>query len=70
MTEFLMQILGLIVTEAISHQGAMQSGGVQATFRGIGEALGIAVLGTTLILSTTHAIKKMGLSNNEIGVSA
>ena len=58
--------VSLIVTEAISHQGAMQSGGIQATFRGLGEALGIAVLGTTLMLSTTLSIKKMGLSNNEI----
>ena len=58
--------MSLIVTEAISHQGAMQSGGVQATFRGIGEALGIAVLGTTLMLSTTISFKDMGLSNKEI----
>jgi Na+/melibiose symporter-like transporter len=58
--------MSLIVTEAISHQGAMQSGGVQATFRGIGEALGIAVLGTVLMLSTTSSIKKMGLSHQEI----
>ena len=58
--------MSLIVTEAISHQGAMQSGGVQATFRGIGEALGIAVLGTTLMLSTTLSFKNTGLANEEI----
>ena len=58
--------MSLMVTEAISHQGAMQSGGVQATFRGIGEALGVAVLGTTLMLSTTLSIKSAGVSSSEI----
>ncbi|BDY13928.1 MFS transporter [Hydrogenimonas cancrithermarum] len=58
--------MSLMVTESLSHQGAMQSGGVQATFRGIGEALGVAVLGTTLMLSTTLSIKNAGRSNNEI----
>lgn len=49
-----------IVALALNERDAAQSGGVQATARNVGQAFGIAILGTTLLLSITSHI------NNEV----
>lgn len=46
----------IIVTDALEPQQAQQSGGIQATVRNIGYAIGIAIMGVTMltVLTTTY----------------
>ncbi|MGF1696229.1 MFS transporter [Vibrio lamellibrachiae] len=48
----------IVVTSALSEQEAMQSGGIQATSRNIGQAFGVAILGSVMLFSLTGEIKK------------
>ncbi|OOF14188.1 MFS transporter [Salinivibrio sp. PR932] len=55
----------LIVTAAVNQRDAIQSGGVQATSRNIGQTIGIAVLGSVLMFSLTSTVKS-DTENSEI----
>ncbi len=47
----------IVVTSALSEQEAQQSGGIQATSRNIGQAFGVAILGSVMLFSLTGEIK-------------
>lgn len=54
----------IVVTSALSEQEAQQSGGIQATSRNIGQAFGVAILGSVMLFSLTGEIKK-GVMDHE-----
>ncbi|MCK6262936.1 MFS transporter [Vibrio sp. ZSDE26] len=54
----------IVVTSALSEKEAMQSGGIQATSRNIGQAFGVAILGTVMLFSLTGEIKN-GVMDHE-----
>ncbi|CAK3909859.1 permease [Vibrio sp. 10N.286.55.E10] len=56
----------IVVTSALSEQEAMQSGGIQATSRNIGQAFGVAILGTVMLFSLTGEIKKGVMDHDAI----
>ncbi|MCV3263120.1 hypothetical protein OGZ01_10215 [Vibrio harveyi] len=45
------------MTSALSEREAQQSGGIQATSRNVGQAFGVAILGSVMLFSLTGAIK-------------
>lgn len=47
----------IVVTSALSERQAQQSGGIQATSRNVGQAFGVAILGSVMLFSLTGAIK-------------
>lgn len=47
----------IVVTSALSEREAQQSGGIQATSRNVGQAFGVAILGSIMLFSLTGAIK-------------
>ncbi|HAS62583.1 MAG TPA: MFS transporter [Vibrio sp.] len=47
----------IVVTSALSEREAQQSGGIQATSRNVGQAFGVAILGSVMLFSLTGAIK-------------
>ncbi|MDN2480211.1 MFS transporter [Vibrio agarivorans] len=47
----------IVVTSALSERDAQQSGGIQATSRNVGQAFGVAILGSVMLFSLTGAIK-------------
>lgn len=47
----------IVVTSALSDREAQQSGGIQATSRNVGQAFGVAILGSVMLFSLTGAIK-------------
>lgn len=53
----LMTQASLAVTTALEQRDAEQSGGIQATSRNVGQAFGVAVLGSVLMFSLTGNIK-------------
>ncbi|WP_322802735.1 MFS transporter [Vibrio alfacsensis] len=53
----LMTQASLTVTTALEQRDAEQSGGIQATSRNVGQAFGVAVLGSVLMFSLTGNIK-------------
>lgn len=48
----------LVVTDALPEKEARQSGGIQATFRNFGQAMGVAILGSIMLFSFTGEIKR------------
>ncbi|MGF1697774.1 MFS transporter [Vibrio lamellibrachiae] len=46
----------IVVTDALSEKEAQQSGGIQATSRNIGQAFGVAILGSIMLFSLTGEI--------------
>ncbi|NQZ92547.1 MAG: MFS transporter [Moritella sp.] len=60
----------LIVTEAVNERDATQSGGVQATSRNIGQTVGIALLGTTMMFSLTGSVKSQAEESQTLSVQA
>ncbi|MCY9824550.1 MFS transporter [Vibrio chagasii] len=55
----------IVVTSALSEREAQQSGGIQATSRNVGQAFGVAILGSVMLFSLTGAIKS-NVSENEL----
>ncbi|MGF1722320.1 MFS transporter [Vibrio kyushuensis] len=53
----LMTQASITVTSALEQRDAEQSGGIQATSRNVGQAFGVAVLGSVLMFSLTGEIK-------------
>lgn len=51
----------LVVTDALPEKEARQSGGIQATFRNFGQAMGVAILGSIMLFSFTGEIQKGSL---------
>ena len=47
----------IVVTSALSEREAQQSGGIQATSRNVGQAFGVAILGSVMLFSLSGAIK-------------
>ena len=47
----------IVVTSALNEREAQQSGGIQATSRNVGQAFGVAILGSVMLFSLTGAIK-------------
>lgn len=47
----------IVVTSALDERQAQQSGGIQATSRNVGQAFGVAILGSIMLFSLTGAIK-------------
>jgi MFS family permease len=62
---FMMSFAPVLVTSSLSERDAQQSGGMQATVKNIGSALGIAISGSVLLLSLTGSVKS-GLEENEL----
>ncbi len=62
---FMMSFAPVLVTSSLSERDAQQSGGMQATAKNIGSALGIAISGSVLLLSLTGSVKS-GLEDNEL----
>lgn len=54
----------IIVTDALDPREAQQSGGIQATFRNIGYAVGIAIMGVTMLTVITSGFKDQVVNNN------
>ncbi|CAH0991929.1 hypothetical protein SIN8267_02044 [Sinobacterium norvegicum] len=46
----------IVVTSALSDREAQQSGGIQATSRNVGQAIGVAILGSIMLFSLTGNI--------------
>lgn len=55
----------IVVTSALSEREAQQSGGIQATSRNVGQAFGVAILGSVMLFSLTGAIKS-NVAENEL----
>ncbi len=53
----LMTQASITVTSALDQRDAEQSGGIQATSRNVGQAFGVAVLGSVLMFSLTGSLK-------------
>lgn len=47
----------IVVTSALNEREAQQSGGIQATSRNVGQAFGVAILGSVMLFSLTGAVK-------------
>ncbi|MDK9735697.1 MFS transporter [Vibrio sp. D404a] len=56
----------LVVTDALPEKEARQSGGIQATFRNFGQAMGVAILGSIMLFSFTGEIKKDVISASNL----
>jgi len=54
----------IIVTDALDPREAQQSGGIQATFRNIGYAVGIAIMGVTMLTVITAGFKDQVVNND------
>lgn len=52
-----------VVALALNERDAAQSGGIQATMRNVGQAVGVAVLGTVLLFGITSAINSAAVSD-------
>lgn len=58
----------LVVTDALPEKEARQSGGIQATFRNFGQAMGVAILGSIMLFSFTGEIQKGALQDSTLSV--
>jgi MFS family permease len=58
----------LIVTTAVNLQDATQSSGVQATSRNVGQTIGIALLGTTMMFSLTGGVQSKTESHPDLSL--
>ncbi|EEX92878.1 permease [Vibrio orientalis CIP 102891 = ATCC 33934] len=56
----------IIVTDALEPREAQQSGGIQATVRNIGYAIGIAIMGVTMLSVMSHDYKQQVLNSPSI----
>ncbi|MEZ8724619.1 MFS transporter [Vibrio pomeroyi] len=54
----------LVVTNALPEKEARQSGGIQATFRNFGQAMGVAILGSIMLFSFTGEIQKGSIQDS------